>query len=88
MARTGMPGVLNRPAKQVPLTRLKRRSKKQAKIQNPQVSNLVGNGGSKRKDQQRARRARLQQASAEKAFKSGLVTSEDLDAVMADAKKK
>ena len=88
MARTGMPGVLNRSAKQVPLTRLKRQSKKQAKLQNPKVVTLVGNGGSKRKDQQRARRARLQQARVEEAFKSGAVTSEDVDALMADAKKK
>ena len=85
MARTGMPGVLNRSAKQVPLNRLRRRAKKQAKIQNPTAIVLVGNGGSKRKDQQRARRARLQQAAVSAAFKSGVVTSSDVDAVMADA---
>ena len=85
MARTGMPGVLNRSAKQVPLNRLKRRQKKQAKIQNPSVSLLVGNGGSKRKDQQRARRLKFQQARVEESFKSGLVTADDVDAVMADA---
>lgn len=85
MARTGMPGVLNRPAKQVPLNRLKRRQKKQTKLQHPSAVILVGNGGSKRKDQQRARRAKHQQARVEAAFKSGAVTAADVDAVMADA---
>jgi hypothetical protein len=78
----------NRAARKIPRARTARRLKAHIKSLHPPVTTILKpGGGSKRKAQQRERRARLQAkaASIEAVFKSGAVSAADADAVMADA---